>query len=296
MPPSEVPMPSRVVRAEFNTSESLARCSLPAQLLFVKLLLVADDYGRFDGRPRAIRTACFGFQDDITDAMIASWLKELTACDPDGTGPIMIYPAPDGKPIICFVNWERHRSNGKRGAISKWPAPACDEPVAESPRSPRVPEESAGPRPGLGSRVSGSGGRVSGGGLEEKEHSPAASGAEAAPPAPAEVFDLQPLIRLLTDLGADPPPEPDERAAWLAEIGPELEPAALAEAIAMCGTPDPPRRQVNAIVKKITLARWRTYLRGPRVHRDAANRRQVGAAPGVSQRAIDLALSRVPRP
>ncbi len=112
-------MPSRVIRGEFNASESMAARSLYAELLFLKLILAVDDYGRTDARPRVLRGRVFPLRDDVNVVDVQTWLEELaTGDDP----PVVVYEV-DEKPYLQLVNWEKHRGNSRRGHKSRWPAP-----------------------------------------------------------------------------------------------------------------------------------------------------------------------------
>lgn len=112
-------MPSRVMRGEFISSESMSDRSRDAALLFVHLVLSVDDYGRLDGRPRALRSLLFPMRNDVSVDDIYSWLGELAGGDDP---PIRIYHI-DDKPYIHLVNWEKHRGKSRRGGKSRWPAP-----------------------------------------------------------------------------------------------------------------------------------------------------------------------------
>ena len=135
-------MPSRVIRGCFNTSESMAEVSLFAELLFAKLILAVDDYGRTDARPRVLRGLLFSMRDDVKTTDISLWLDELCCGE---TAPIIKYTV-DDKPYIQLLNWEKHRSNAKRGLKSRWPAPTYDIPT-DPHGSPRIPEDAPGSPP-----------------------------------------------------------------------------------------------------------------------------------------------------
>ncbi|MFZ2804287.1 MAG: hypothetical protein WA001_03615 [Patescibacteria group bacterium] len=76
-----------------------------------------------------------------------------------------------------------------------------------------------------------------------------------------------PLPRLLGDLGLHPPPSDHERTAWLERLWPEIEAAADADAPTKGDT----RQKRGGRIKRIALARWRTYLErpGPRAYERA---------------------------
>jgi len=52
-------MATRVIRHGFLDSEKVNAMSDAAQNFFIRLMLVADDYGRFDARPNILASQCF---------------------------------------------------------------------------------------------------------------------------------------------------------------------------------------------------------------------------------------------
>jgi hypothetical protein len=188
-------VPSRVVRAEINTSRSLERVTPFADLTFRALLLIVDDFGRYDGRPHVLRGAAFPTRPEFTDAMLGGWLDEL-----EREGCVRRY-AVGGKAFIELPNWERHRGKGRRADSSKYPDP---------PAHPRNSEESADlsgiPGDPRSERIARDEGRVARGAEE-------IAGAE--PPAPnAQVIDLP---RKSRECGKTDAPS-DERATELFEL------------------------------------------------------------------------------
>ena len=139
-------MPSRVIRADFNDSQSMAAVSEFAELTFVKLLLAADDFGRMDARLPFLQARLFPMRAKATQKRVQAAIEELAQ-----DGCVQLYIV-DGRPFLRLVNWEKHRSNSKRAAGSKYPEP--DDP-RDSPGSPRIP---VNPRPS--GRVTGDEGRV----------------------------------------------------------------------------------------------------------------------------------------
>src|SRR5690606_23451926 len=98
------------------TSETLAQLTAEEERLFYRLIVQADDWGRFDGRPQVILAACFPLQlDRITSADVEAWLQRLV-----DVGLIRFYYA-EGRRYLEFVTWERHQQ--KRAKYSKYPHP-----------------------------------------------------------------------------------------------------------------------------------------------------------------------------
>jgi hypothetical protein len=114
-------MPSRVVRGDINSSQSLSGVSLEANLTFRALITAVDDYGRFDARPEILKGILFPLQASVTPAKILRWVREL-----DADGCVQLYWGEDGRPYLHLTGWERHRGTGKRGGKSRYPEPpAC---------------------------------------------------------------------------------------------------------------------------------------------------------------------------
>lgn len=84
-------MPNRVIRDGFLDSEKINTCSESAQLLFVRLALVVDDFGCYDGRPEKIKSACYPVSDKSL-ADVRQMTDELTK----------------QKLIIRYVNNDKH--------------------------------------------------------------------------------------------------------------------------------------------------------------------------------------------
>jgi hypothetical protein len=67
--------------------------SWPAEVLYRRLMSVADDHGRFHSIPKLIRAACYPLQiDKVSDADIGKWLTECVTA-----ALVSVYPASDGK-------------------------------------------------------------------------------------------------------------------------------------------------------------------------------------------------------
>lgn len=112
-------MPSRVIRGEIVSSDSLSKVSMFADLTFRSLIVACDDFGRIDGRLPILKAALFPLRDEVTLKKLDAWLDELAA-GPDA--PIIRYIV-DGRPFIALTGWEKHRGKGRRGSVSKCPEP-----------------------------------------------------------------------------------------------------------------------------------------------------------------------------
>jgi hypothetical protein len=69
-------MPNRVVRDGLLSSDQFNALDSDSQMCFVRLLMVVDDYGRFDGRDMAIKSAAYPMS-DIRLTVVSKMLTDL---------------------------------------------------------------------------------------------------------------------------------------------------------------------------------------------------------------------------
>jgi hypothetical protein len=125
----KINMPQRFLKPGITNSSRWNRVSFKAQSLFVRLLTLVDDFGRYDGRPSVIWGYCFSVwneehpNDAVSAQETAALCQQLAAED-----LIEIYEA-DGKKVVQIIQWtERARSN-----TSKWPENKGNSKVDSNP-------------------------------------------------------------------------------------------------------------------------------------------------------------------
>lgn len=106
-------MPSRLIREGFLDSDALAQAGEAAEVLFTRLMLVADDYGRFDGRVTVICRRCWPLGGP-SEGAVAERLAALAAA-----GLVQAYEV-DGKPFICITKFNQRL---RLKNASKYPDP-----------------------------------------------------------------------------------------------------------------------------------------------------------------------------
>ena len=106
-------MPNRILR-DWTDSEPVNSLSWPAECLFIRLIMKADDYGCFHGNPKLLKSLLFPLKDGLRDSDITRWLKELSA-----SGMIRTYTADGGKPFVEIRNYGQRPRDSRR----KFPAP-----------------------------------------------------------------------------------------------------------------------------------------------------------------------------
>lgn len=108
-------MPNRIIKESICRSDSIDSLSWFEEVLFYRLIVVCDDYGRFDGRPAVVKGSCFPLKDDITKKQIADALEKLSTA-----GLVRGYEV-RGKSFLQLTAWEKHQQI--RAKNSKYPAP-----------------------------------------------------------------------------------------------------------------------------------------------------------------------------
>ena len=129
-------MPNRIIKDSIAKSETISGLTDFQFRLWVHLITYVDDYGRGDARPAIIKGACFPFRDRMTNKDIEKGLADLA-----GAGCVVLYKV-DGKPYLCFPNWEQHQR--VRQKVSKCPSPdECDEEQQDVASCGELPQDAA---------------------------------------------------------------------------------------------------------------------------------------------------------
>ena len=112
-------MPNRLIKESALDSEDLSALSNGAERLFWRLIVVADDFGRFDGAPQVIKARCFPrLVDKLRTNEVENWMKELEP-------KLVRFYLVNGRPYGYFLNWLKHQQ--KRANASKFPDPPESE-------------------------------------------------------------------------------------------------------------------------------------------------------------------------
>lgn len=123
-------MPNRMLSGELTTSESLSNVSMEAELTFVHLISIVDDFGRYDGRPVILLAALYPTRaGSISVEALTRWLAELEA-----EGLIRWYVA-GGRRYLEIPTWRKHQR--VRAAHSKWPDPEDAPSPNQAPQTTR---------------------------------------------------------------------------------------------------------------------------------------------------------------
>lgn len=105
-------MPNRLIKESICRSEEIDSLSWFEEVLFYRLIVICDDYGRYDGRAKIIKGSCFPLK-DVTEKTINEALGKLST-----VGLVRVYET-QGRPYLQLVTWAKHQR--VRNQKSKYP-------------------------------------------------------------------------------------------------------------------------------------------------------------------------------
>ncbi len=108
-------MPDRVVRADILTSDAVNELSWGAEVLYRRLMSIADDYGRCEARPSLIRASLYPLKlDRVSEPDVVKWMGECSKA-----GLVRKYTV-DNKDYLEILKFGQRL----RAMKSRYPAPA----------------------------------------------------------------------------------------------------------------------------------------------------------------------------
>ena len=94
----------RMIHPDLWADEEVGRLSRDARLLWIAMFSLADDEGRGTASAAYLRRAVFGFDDDVTQEMVAGWRGEIATTMRN----IVFYQEAD-REFYRLVNWRRYQ-------------------------------------------------------------------------------------------------------------------------------------------------------------------------------------------
>ena len=136
-------MSNRILKEGICTSDQINEMSWFEEVLFYRLIVNCDDYGRFDGRVPVIKNRLFPLKENLTAKQVKDGINKLAS-----VGLVVLYEC-DGKPFLHLPTWNDHQS--VRANRSRYPAPEdgvvtyeniCKQTNADESICPRNPIQS----------------------------------------------------------------------------------------------------------------------------------------------------------
>ena len=119
-------MPTRYLKPGIRDSQSMENVTIPdAEIMYYRLIVSVDDFGRCDARPLVLKSLCFPIRLYATADKCIEWAKHL-----ESAGLLELYEA-EGKPYLQLTKWD----NKPRAPKSRFPANAhtCIHPFTNLP-------------------------------------------------------------------------------------------------------------------------------------------------------------------
>ncbi len=113
-------MPQRFLRPGITTSKRWNRCDWPTQSLYLRLITLVDDYGRYEADPELIRSHAFPFGDAVGKIIPLTTIVRMLRTLADSN--LLILYVFNGGEYMQLLRWhERARSS------SKYPEPPPEQ-------------------------------------------------------------------------------------------------------------------------------------------------------------------------
>lgn len=146
-------MGNRILKESIRRSRQIDQLSWFEEVVYYRLLTVADDYGRMDGRIVVLTHDLFPTKDNVSKAQVSRAVKNMISL-----GLLAEYQV-DGAPYLCFPTWDKHQS--LRRAKAKYPAPPSGGSVPPSGgQSAAIRRQIADNPPQSGSKAPSNGGSL----------------------------------------------------------------------------------------------------------------------------------------
>lgn len=132
-------MPNRILKESICTSDQIDALTWFDEVVWYRLIVNCDDYGRMDGRPAVLKSRLFPLKGNVTDKSVMESIHHLATA-----GLVMPYKS-DGKPHLQIATWDKHQQ--VRAKRSKYPAPpepdiTCNPMISEDSICARNPIQS----------------------------------------------------------------------------------------------------------------------------------------------------------
>lgn len=119
-------MPNRIIKESIKRSPEIDRLSWFEEVVFYRMIVTADDYGRLDGRTIVLKNDLFPTKDTITKKAVEDAVNKLVS-----VGLLVPYvDAESDMPYLYFRKWNKHQT--VRNKFSKYPAPPGEKDLQAS--------------------------------------------------------------------------------------------------------------------------------------------------------------------
>ena len=108
-------MPNRLLKESICVSEQINALTWFEEVVFYRLIVNCDDFGRYDGRVSVLKNLLFTIKDNMTLKQVSDAINKLAS-----VGLVVLYEF-EGRPFLQLPTWHEHQN--VRAKRSKYPAP-----------------------------------------------------------------------------------------------------------------------------------------------------------------------------
>lgn len=106
-------MPNRILKERICRSDEIDQLTWMEEVLYYRLIVNCDDFGRFDGRISIIKNTLFPLKENMTAKSVKCAIDKLVT-----VGLVVLYEF-EGKPYLQLPTWDKHQTI--RAKKSKYP-------------------------------------------------------------------------------------------------------------------------------------------------------------------------------
>lgn len=96
-------MPNRILKESVCASDTIDRLDWFQEVVFYRLIVSADDYGRLDARPQLLKSRLFPLKETLAATQVAQAVQRL-----EEVGLVRCYQV-EGQPYLLLRGWEAHQ-------------------------------------------------------------------------------------------------------------------------------------------------------------------------------------------
>ena len=108
-------MPNRVIKESLKRSPQIDSLTWFEEVVFYRLIVTVDDYGRYYGNPIILRNDLFPTKENITKRSIEDALRRLEANN------LLVRYTVDGTEYVQLTTWSKHQR--VRDSVERFPSP-----------------------------------------------------------------------------------------------------------------------------------------------------------------------------
>lgn len=99
-------MPNRILRAPIRQSQRWNALNFFSQSLYIRILTLVDDYGRYEAHPQLLANECFPYGDDKGEPVSRDAVEQSLQCICSANMAVLYEY--EGKKLLQLLRWKEH--------------------------------------------------------------------------------------------------------------------------------------------------------------------------------------------